>query len=121
MELKEYYNTMYNKFNKTTVEIAKYRGIDKSTVARQMKKLGFEFTKRKGKGRYNWKGNAVSYREIHKWINRYKPKPEYCIICNEKKKLEACNISGEYKRDLNDFLYCCRSCHRLLDKLWGRR
>ena len=32
-------------------------------------------------------------------------------ICNKKKKLDLANISGEYKRDVNDFEWLCRSCH----------
>ena len=58
-----------------------------------------------------WKGDKVSYKGIHNWIKRHKPEPDICEICDLKKKLDLANISGEYKRDLDDWEYLCRKCH----------
>lgn len=60
----------------------------------------------------NWRGDDVSYEQLHLWIKDHKPKPLLCELCGEKKKLELANISGEYKRDVKDFLWVCRSCNQ---------
>jgi hypothetical protein len=62
-----------------------------------------------------WKGNDVGYGALHKWISKNKPKPELCEECNKKKLLELANISGEYKRDINDYRWLCRKCHMISD------
>jgi len=64
------------------------------------------------------KGPRLQFmKNIHKYIRRNKPMQKYCSICNEEKKLELSNISGLYKRDINDYQWLCNSCHRLYDKL----
>lgn len=64
----------------------------------------------------NWKGDTVRYSGLHMWVHRNKPKPDVCGICNKKKPLEAANISGEYKRDINDFQWLCHKCHITNDR-----
>ena len=62
----------------------------------------------------NWKGDKVGYSGLHKWVRIHKPIPEKCTKCEEVKssrKLQASNISGQYKRDLNDWEYLCSKCH----------
>jgi len=34
-----------------------------------------------------------------------------CNICKKNPSHDLANISGEYKRDVNDFEWLCRSCH----------
>ena len=65
----------------------------------------------KGKKNINWKGSNVSYISLHQWVRTNKPIPLCCEKCGKKKSLDAANISGEYKRDLRDWCYLCRSCH----------
>ncbi len=67
--------------------------------------------KRKGEGNPNWKGNKVKYGALHDWVKRYKPKPKFCEICKKNKSFDLANISGKYKRDINDFEWLCRKCH----------
>ena len=62
-----------------------------------------------------WKGDEDGYSAIHDWIARNKAKPDVCTFCKKKKKLQAANISGECKRDVNDFVYVCHLCHSKLD------
>lgn len=63
-----------------------------------------------------WKGDNVSYRSLHKWVRRHLPNHGKCWDCNKKTKfLDAANISGQYKRDLSDWKYSCRSCHMKSD------
>jgi len=67
-----------------------------------------------GMNHKDWKGNEVGYATLHDWVrqNKPKPKPNACEICGKvTTKLDAANISGEYKRDLNDFIYLCKKCH----------
>lgn len=58
-----------------------------------------------------WKGDSVSNGQLHQWIRRNKPKIDYCEICKTEKSFDLANISGEYKRNINDFRWLCRKCH----------
>ncbi|MCJ7458320.1 MAG: NUMOD3 domain-containing DNA-binding protein [candidate division Zixibacteria bacterium] len=62
-----------------------------------------------------WKGNEVSYRGLHHWIQAHKPCQTNCALCGKVKPLELANLSGEYKRDIEDFMWTCRQCHRKFD------
>jgi len=62
-----------------------------------------------------WKGDTVGCGKLHEWIKRHKPKKELCECCNTNKSYDLANISGEYKRDINDFEWLCRSCHMRKD------
>lgn len=64
---------------------------------------------------HQWKGDDVSYEGLHQWVTRHKPKPKVCEICKQKEPYDLANISGEYKRDINNFQWLCRSCHMKLD------
>ena len=64
----------------------------------------------------NWGGDKVGYHGIHSWVKRHKPKPFVCEICKQKEPFDMANVSGKYKRDINDFQWLCRSCHMKLDK-----
>lgn len=67
---------------------------------------------------YLWKGEAVSYRALHAWIERKLGKPSKCSHCKKKGSgfYEWANIPGTYKRNLADWRRLCVSCHRLFDK-----
>ena len=60
---------------------------------------------------FYWKGDDVGYASLHTWIKRRKPKPEMCEDCKKSPAYDLSNISGEYKRDINDFKWLCRRCH----------
>lgn len=82
-----------------------------------------------------FRGTQAEYSELHKWIRKNKPQPECCQLCkktkfviieskttcrrNFKKRLdiELANISGKYKRDINDFMWLCQKCHREHDNI----
>jgi hypothetical protein len=68
----------------------------------------------------NWNGENIDRRPkyatgIHRWVCRRLSKPDACTSCGESTRLELCNISGEYHRDLTDWKYMCRKCHMLSD------
>lgn len=58
-----------------------------------------------------WKGDNVGYKGLHQWIAKRKPKPEFCEKCQKVPPYDLANISGQYKRDINDFEWLCRKCH----------
>lgn len=58
-----------------------------------------------------WKGDDVGYCSLHEWVKNRKPKPNFCENCHQKKPYDLANISGQYKRDVSDYEWLCRSCH----------
>lgn len=79
-------------------------------------------------GKYKWKStqkimneNNPMWKEnpgmiaLHAWVRRRKLKPQFCEKCREREPFDLANISGEYKRDINDFEWLCRKCHILSD------
>lgn len=76
------------------------------------------------RGRYGdkssaWKGKKASYKAQHKWINERYGKADRCesIDCLRiSHTYEWANISGHYRRDIDDYIKLCRSCHQLFDR-----
>ena len=76
------------------------------------------FYKRSGENIYNWKGEDAGYRALHNWVRRRLGKPTTCSICNNSRnarRLEWSNVSGEYRRDLMDWIQLCSKCHHEID------
>ena len=71
---------------------------------------------RRGEKSPFWKGESVSYAGLHKWVAKELGRPTICSSCGNKKKyIDWANKSREYKRNLNDWIALCRSCHRKYD------
>lgn len=62
-----------------------------------------------------WKGSSVGYAALHLWVRRHKPNAQLCEQCEVAPSRDLANISGKYKRDINDFEWLCRSCHMKKD------
>ena len=75
-----------------------------------------KLNKRKLLKNSKYRKNMYLMTNLHNWIRRHKTEQKYCSICNEEKKLELSNISGEYKRDIKDYWWLCRECHGLFDR-----
>lgn len=60
---------------------------------------------------------GYGYRTLHMWVRSHFKKTNICTICNEEKKTTLSNISGKYKRDLNDFWELCSECHIMYDRI----
>ena len=75
----------------------------------------------RGDKKVNWKGNAVSYRGLHHWVCRKLGTPCCCELCGttENRKYHWINKSGEYKRELSDWLRACVPCHSRYDRSRG--
>lgn len=71
-----------------------------------------------GENHKDWKGDNVSYGGIHKWIAKKLGKPMMCQLCltNTKRMYHWANISGEYNRDISDWIRLCVPCHKKYDK-----
>ena len=75
-----------------------------------------------GKEKKNWKGDYASYSALHKWIILWKGKLEKCEYCgklankiNNRSNLDWANIDHTYKRNLDDYISLCKSCHKKYD------
>lgn len=67
-----------------------------------------------GENHHKWKGDNVGYGALHDWVVQRLGKASFC---SNDKNHEApvyhwANISGEYKRDLNDWHSLCPSCNK---------
>src|SRR3990167_3940283 len=66
-----------------------------------------------------WKGEKVSYSGLHHWVASRLGKPSECAHCGfgglKGHKIHWANKSGQYKRNLEDWLRLCVSCHKEFD------
>lgn len=73
--------------------------------------------KRTGENMVSWKGDNAGYVAKHTWIKNKLGKPSICWECGKTSstRFEWANISGEYKREIEDWARLCPSCHRNYD------
>lgn len=71
----------------------------------------------------SWKGDNCGYVAKHLSIKTYRGNPEKCEHCgkvgekmNGRWNIHWANVSGEYKRDFEDYIGLCRKCHYAYDK-----
>src|SRR6516165_5703936 len=50
-----------------------------------------------------WAGDKVGNTGLHKWVINHKPRTRICEHCGKKGRTDMANVSGEYRRDVNDF------------------
>ena len=77
-----------------------------------------------GAGNPGWLGDDVSYRGLHQWIENNYGKPNKCegLNCSSKYQMyQWSNVSGNYKRNRDDWQMLCISCHRKYDCTDGTR
>jgi hypothetical protein len=82
-----------------------------------MKRLGILPPVFYGENHPAWKGDKVTYRNLHSWIERQLGKPSECKGCGitSLKRYHWANISREYKRDISDWIRLCPKCHKQYD------
>jgi len=73
----------------------------------------------KGENSWAWKGNKAGKEALHNWVQKHLGKPKKCEHCGTTKAIffDWANKSGEYKRDLSDWIRLCRYCHSQFDKV----
>lgn len=66
----------------------------------------------------NWKGNNVGYDGLHSWVYRQLGKASKCSKDENHKstRYHWANISRKYKRQLDDWISLCPSCHLKADR-----
>lgn len=74
----------------------------------------------RGENSPRWKGDAVGKSALHARIRKMIPKPDKCLFCEQKERLELANKSQKYKTTLDDWMYLCPSCHRRYDMGWWK-
>lgn len=78
-----------------------------------------------GEKHFAWKGDTVGYVGLHRWVRRMLGESYKCEQCNSMRFVQWANKSGEYKRDLTDWVRLCRKCHHRYDniseKIWATR
>lgn len=64
------------------------------------------------------KPNTSEYRLLHYWVENNLGKPMICSICGveNKTRYHWANLSGEYKKDITDWIRLCVQCHMKKDK-----
>lgn len=99
------------------------RGLSKSCGCYGLERL----KDRKSGKNPNWKGANVGYAAIHSWISIRMPHKNTCSSCEKPCNPDLANISQEYKREVSDWEWLCRSCHMKKDgriekmKLYGKK
>lgn len=70
-----------------------------------------------GADNHKWQGDNVGYFALHDWVARQLGRPKKCENCGatKHKKFEWANLSGKYRRDINDWVRLCKMCHVLID------
>jgi hypothetical protein len=66
----------------------------------------------------SFKGTISEYKAIHHWVGKNKGKPTQCEHCKNHytgRKIHWANISGEYKKELSDWIRLCAKCHYEFD------
>lgn len=60
-----------------------------------------------------WKGDLVSYRSLHKWVERRLGKAIKCMKnpLHKSTRYHWSNISGKYLRNVSDWIQLCPSCN----------
>lgn len=71
-----------------------------------------------------WKGTLKEYKILHYWVGKYLGKPKGCSMCKtviNTRGIHWANISGEYKKELSDWIRLCAKCHYEFDNVERRR
>lgn len=66
-----------------------------------------------------WKGDNVTYESLHSWIRRNYGTPDGCEACGTLRPgayYEWANITRSYRKNIDDFLRLCKSCHVKFDR-----
>lgn len=72
-----------------------------------------------GEKQPTWKGENVSYRNLHRWIERQLGKPDNCSHCGKigyGRQMHWANKSRNYQRNITDWIRLCPKCHKAYDR-----
>lgn len=81
---------------------------------------GLKMPKITGEKNYQWEGESVSYRNLHRWVIKNLGPAKKCNTCGKikttPKSIQWANKNHQYKRNLIDWIPLCASCHKKYDK-----
>lgn len=84
-----------------------------------IEKMSQSAKNRVGEKNANWKGDDVGYSGIHAWIKLKMGFPNTCEHCGKfglkGKQIHWANKNHKYKRDIDDWIRLCASCHKNYD------
>lgn len=66
-------------------------------------------------------GELKEYKALHHWVRKNMGSPTECSRCHKVGRIEWANKSGNYLKDVNDWIALCRPCHFIYDKTEKRR
>lgn len=85
----------------------------------QSEKVSDSLRGKYGKKARRWKGMEAGYVAKHMWIKKHYGKASKCenpdCTYENPKRFEWANVSGEYRREVDDYIQLCPSCHRKRD------
>jgi hypothetical protein len=74
---------------------------------------------RSGSDNNKWKGDAVEYDDLHRYLARHFPKAGICEECGRGASTDYALIHGRsYTRERCDYRELCRLCHNRYDEPW---
>lgn len=94
-----------------------WKGDNKDRKEKISKAVSKSLKGKTGEKARRWLGNEAGYSAIHKWVAKEFGRPTRCEFCNydKKKRYHWANLSGEYKREREDWVMLCPSCHKKYD------
>lgn len=110
-------NPMFGKKQSPEHIANRIKGNKGFTHSEETKKIIGE--KHKGDKTKTWKGDDVGYTGVHSWVHRTYGKADRCENpnCPRKSKVfQWANISKNYKRNREDWIRLCVSCHQRWDR-----
>lgn len=107
-----------SKYCKDVKPVSKETRIKLSNAHKGQVKPPNAYSYPKGKSHPNWRGDDVSYRNLHRWVENRLGKPKKCEHCltTENRAYHWANKSHDYKRDKSDWIRLCVPCHSKYDK-----
>lgn len=112
----------YERSGKKPYEMTKQikENISEATKGRKSPNKGKKMPWVTGDNNHNWKGDNASYRSLHSWVARKLGQPTTCSECGKTnlfgRAIHWSNISGDYRRELDDWQRLCAKCHGAYDK-----
>lgn len=123
--LKKFWGIPENRERLKLIRKKQYENGFNPTLGKHWKQKPETIAKRIGEKNHEWKGDRVGYVGLHLWVKRNLGKPERCEHCEKDglrgRAIHWANKSGNYIRDLEDWIRLCASCHTRYDGKWASR
>ena len=94
--------------------------ISKALTGRPSPFKGIKRPELGGENQPSWKGENVSYRNLHRWVERQIGQPNTCTHCGKigyGRQMHWANKSRNYKREITDWIRLCPKCHAAYDRV----